>query len=152
MSRFYGWDDDGEEFAGQFALQMANEERSLKGKRGQASLRALEAALLALPEKRLISGRIIDQAGGVCAMGALAKHLGKELPKPSTDDDYEDYFTHTNRIGQACGVPEPVAMKIAWMNDEILGLGFGLGSDYTDEQRYEHMLAWVRKSLVGGNP
>lgn len=43
---------------------------AINGKRGQAALRALEAALVALPTKRLISGRIVKD-GDVCALGAL---------------------------------------------------------------------------------
>lgn len=64
-----GYSDD-EEYPGQFDLWRANVGRSLQGKRGQQALRDLEAALLALPEKRLIAGNLTKD-GMVCTVGAL---------------------------------------------------------------------------------
>jgi hypothetical protein len=58
MSRFDGdWEprEDGKNTAG---LWRANVKRALAGKRGQAALRDLRDALLALPEKRLIEGAL----------------------------------------------------------------------------------------------
>ena len=59
-----------EDYQGQFALWRANVGRSLAGARGQAALRDLEAALLALPEKRLIQNHLARK-GEVCTTGAL---------------------------------------------------------------------------------
>ena len=59
-----------EDYEGQFALFRANLNRSLAGKKGQAALRDLEAALLALPEKRLVGYHLVKD-GDVCATGAL---------------------------------------------------------------------------------
>jgi hypothetical protein len=56
---------DEEEIPSQFALWQANCRRSLKGKRGQAALRELEAALLALPSKRLIAEEFSNADGDV---------------------------------------------------------------------------------------
>src|SRR3989304_4835017 len=70
MSRFYD-DDYDENFPNQAALYEANTERALAGKRGQAFLREMESALIALPRKELIEGRVCH-LGQVCAMGALA--------------------------------------------------------------------------------
>lgn len=68
MSRIsYSEDED---FPGQFELWRHNLERSLKGKAGQLALRDLEAALLTLPEKKLI-GRKLVSGDAVCATGAL---------------------------------------------------------------------------------
>ena len=74
----YSEDDD---FNNQGLMWMANQERSIKGRKGQAALRELEAALLALPEKRLISGELENAVGEVCAVGALAKFKGKDNPR-----------------------------------------------------------------------
>lgn len=71
MSRF--GEGDGEEFAGQYELWRANAERAIKGRRGQQTLRDLEAALVALPSKRLIAGHLAFR-GEVCAIGALVAH------------------------------------------------------------------------------
>lgn len=56
---------------------------ALRGKRGQAFLRDLIAALDAMPEKRLVSGDLQDETGCVCALGALGRlprtsHLGAD--------------------------------------------------------------------------
>lgn len=59
-----------EQFPGQFALFRANVNRSLTGKAGRQALTELRDALLALPEKRLVESRFIDD-GEVCAVGAL---------------------------------------------------------------------------------
>lgn len=71
MSRF--GEGDGEEFAGQYELWRANVRRALAGRKGQAALRDLEAALLALPAPRLIHGHLAHN-GEVCAVGALVVH------------------------------------------------------------------------------
>ena len=62
-----------EDYPGQFFLWQANVARSLKGKKGQAALRDLEAALLALPEKKLIPYHL-TRKGDVCTTGALVAH------------------------------------------------------------------------------
>ena len=72
---------DEEDWPGQFALWDANCRRSIKGKAGQSELRELEAALLALPDKRLIRGSLTDDEGGVCAIACYAKHKGVDLSK-----------------------------------------------------------------------
>lgn len=74
MSR-YASDEYDENFANQSELWWANVERALAGARGQRALADLEAALLALPEPRLVEGRLATADGAVCAVGALALHL-----------------------------------------------------------------------------
>lgn len=74
MSRF-GYDGDYEEYyPNQGDLWWANIERALNGKKGQAALRDLEEALIALPEKKLVRGHIAKLDGSVCAVGALIVH------------------------------------------------------------------------------
>ena len=70
----------------------------LKGKPAQKHFQRLEAALLALPEKRLISGYVCDHHGDVCALGALALYEGVDRSKlaatwrvENTDYEYPDY-------------------------------------------------------------
>lgn len=69
MSRFA--DDYDEYYPNQGQMWWANVERAISGKKGQRALRDLEEALLALPEKKLISGHLALD-GQVCTMGALA--------------------------------------------------------------------------------
>jgi hypothetical protein len=159
-----------EDYPGQFNLWHANVRRSLAGSKGQAALRDLEAALLALPEKRLIANRVAKE-GDVCAVGAIVAHrkvsLGlareavlRELegdqttpPKwygtpetkpPWWDDpsqhDDEDEEGETEDIGVAAGIPRMVAWRLVALNDMDL--------DYcTPETRYEKVLAWTRRNL-----
>lgn len=151
-----GYSDE-EDFPGQFGLWQGNCQRSLKGKAGQAILRELEAALLALPSKRLIAESLVDTHGEVCAIGALAEFKGK-----ITDDMIGHGEYDTEEVGVELGMPRLVAWKIVEMNDLVFNgtdLVFYEGPyrwpgerpcEYvpiTPEQRYERMLAWVQKQL-----
>lgn len=150
---------DEEEWPGQFGLWDANCRRSIKGRKGQAALRELEAALLALPEKRLIADKLEDDEGRVCAIGALAKAKGVT---PKADPDYE-----MEEVGVELGMPRMVAWKVVAENDVTLDKvwnvaegplapndypyqgGLLLIRDVTPEERYEKMLAWVQEQLNG---
>ena len=130
MSRISYADD--EEFGGQFELWQANCRRSLKGKRGQAALRELEAALVALPEKALIHGDV-EYGGQVCAVGAAIKARGllDQVADDATDEVAVDLL----------GWPRLVAWKIVEMNDEQL-------CHVSEVERYDRMLAYVRELLA----
>ena len=152
---------DEEDRPGQFALWDANCRRSIKGQAGQRELRELEAALLALPEKRLIHGLLTDDEGGVCAIACYARHKGVDLSK--FDPEYE-----SDEVGIAAGMPRLVAWKVVALNDLELDTvwevaygperrGWGLykgGIPYvrkmTPEERYEKVLAWVRAQFRAG--
>lgn len=56
-----------------------NARRSLWGRKGQAVLREVRAALLAMPEKRLIAGSLLKD-GEVCAIGAWARYRLEQGP------------------------------------------------------------------------
>jgi len=154
-----------EDYPGQFALWQGNCQRSLKGKAGQAALRELEAALLALPDKRLIAHKMIDHEGDVCAIGALAKHKGRDLlSEPNVYEDGEfDGDGEMEEIGMELGMPRLVAWKVVELNDIQLD-GSNLVTcegpyrwysekpqvwvPITPEVRYERVLAWTRRQLV----
>lgn len=127
---------DNEEYPGQFELWQANCQRSLRGARGQRELRELEAALLALPEKRLIHGAA-EENGEVCAIACYGQRKGVDLSKFHA-------YSESDRIGVAGGMPRLVAWKVVEMNDEEF-------DRETPEQRYEKMFAWVRSQLVQEN-
>jgi len=164
---------DEEDVPGQFALFQANCRRSLQGKQGQSALRELESALLALPDKRLIAGKMIDADGEVCAIGALAKHKGRDLIAERRsqlaeigierhDDEFEG-DGDMEEIGVELGMPRLVAWRVVALNDiEIDGhyeripgptqdrwniYGLQVFVPATPEERYEKVLAWVRKQL-----
>lgn len=74
MSRF---DSDNEEGM-PWKLWEAVVSRALGGRKGQEALAAMESALVALPEQKLIEGHLASD-GAVCAIGALvAAHKAKE--------------------------------------------------------------------------
>ena len=157
---------DEEDYPGQFNLWEANCRRSLQGKAGQRELRELEAALLALPEKRLIHGTLTNEEGGVCAIACYAKHKGIDLAK--FDPEYE-----SDTVGIVAGMPRLVAWKVVALNDvEFEGRyayaegptreptypsyaphhGVWTFFPYTPEERYERVLAWVREQLLEPQP
>lgn len=133
---------DDEDFPGQFNLWQGNCQRSIDGKNGQAALRELEAALLALPEKRLIHGELQDSEGGVCAIGALAKYRNVEVK--SDPEEMEE-------VGVELGMPRMVAWKVVALNDVGLESYYdtltGKFKCFTPEQRYERVLKWVREQI-----
>jgi hypothetical protein len=146
-----------EPWQGAFELFRANTDRQLAGRKGQATLRELEAALLALPEKRLISNAIAC-GDEVCAVGALlvARRVAKgedrdevlaryQRVEPEDDewgdyDAYDGYEDPTETIAAAEGVPRLVAWRLAELNDMLL-------EDCTPEERYTRVLDWVRSHL-----
>ena len=152
------YSDDEEDFSGQWALFHANVRRSLHGKRGQAELRELEAALLALPVKRLIHEALVDAHGEVCAIGAYARHKGIDLARFDPEDESDE-------VGIVAGMPQLVAWEVVVLNDVMLDTvwevaegplqrweahyqgGIPLIRDMTPEERYARMLAWVREQL-----
>ena len=114
-----------EDYPGQFALWQGNCTRSLRSKAGQAALKRLEAALLAMPEKKLIRGKLVDNQAQVCALGALAKAEGV-LPQPDADDldqydeDLEDGYDEDDsaEFGESVlKFPKLVAWKVVEQND-----------------------------------
>lgn len=149
MSRFYEGDGEGR-FPNEWELWEANYMRALGGRKGQAALRDLEAALLDLPEPKLISSRL-SLNGQVCTMGALAVYrrcnkgedraaVLAELEQIITsEDDAEEYgAVKTANLGVSVGVTYTLAYGLAMLNDEL--------PDYshTPEERYNVVLRWVR--------
>lgn len=154
-----GYSED-EQFPGQFGLWQANCARQLLGKKGQTALKELEAALLALPSKRLIADQLVSENGDVCAIGALALHKGATTAQLAEEDDeaMED-------VGESFGLPRLVAWKVVEYNDVDLESysirapgpnqyghsyhpGYSLVVSVTPEERYEYMLNWVRALLA----
>lgn len=146
-----------EDFPGQFSLWRANLGRALRGRRGQAALRELRDALLALPDKKLIDGHIAKD-GAVCAVGALMldkkmKSLGvaREEALKLLEADYVPYGgwekwdgyddADTAEEAKAYGIPYMVAWRLVELNDEDLYKA-------DPEERYRRVLAWTEKQLA----
>lgn len=100
---------------------------AIRGKRGQAFLRELLAALDALPERKLIAHEL-QQDGAVCAIGAVGRARGLDMTALDPDD--------TETVAGTFGICDAMTREIVWLNDEI-------NSRSTPEQRFEDMRAWV---------
>lgn len=148
MSRSCYSDEFGDEFPGQLELYRANVARSIRSKAGQARLRELRDALLALPVKALEANTFADgtrDAPNVCALGAWALKKCDGDPQaakqmvPREADDWDTF----NAI-KAHGWPRLVVLEAIYQNDEATY------RVVTPEQRYAHVLAWVESQIVGG--
>lgn len=105
---------------------------AFKGKRGQAFLREMLAALDAMPQKRLVASEL-EKDGDVCALGCVGRQRGLV----QTEIDPEDY----EHVAKAFGIAEAMAREIEYHNDE------GEWNE-TPEQRWTRMRAWVAGQLV----
>lgn len=153
MSRFNCYECDGEGPPHEFWRQAAR--NALRGRKGQAVLRELREALLALSASRLLKGYFCHD-GEVCALGALAKYRlerGQAIPATfgraqytrleeiERAEDVEDEYT-TMYLGEKMGLKKTLAWAVAWENDEG-----GWDSD-TPEQRYQRMSRWVEGQIA----
>lgn len=158
MSRFVG-DDYDPQFANEWDLWEANWLRHLRGANGQEVLRDLRDALLALPERKLIEGRLADEQGCVCTVGALALYrrtLSGERPEDVLDElrnlikpderwgDIDAYEAEERTVacGVGLGLKRMMAMALAGKNDDWYA------DDKTPEQRFERVLKWVESKIA----
>lgn len=138
-----------------------NIQQALRGKKGKKFLIELEAALLALPEKRLAKGVMSaanehpdskrNSKNDVCALGAVALKramtAGKareEALKELADkfDPEESEWKTQKQAAQEVGISHPLAYAIIYRNDEYCH------SD-TPEKRYSRVLEWVQAKIAG---
>ncbi len=108
MSRS-GYSDDCENIV----LYRRAVDNALAGRRGQAFLRDLAAALDAMPIKRLAANSLQDSASGeFCTLGVLGHARGMNLAK--LEDQEPDV------VGDAFGIACSMAAEIVYMNDEAV--------------------------------
>jgi hypothetical protein len=101
---------------------------AIRGKRGQALLRDLLAALDAMPVKSLIANKL-DADGEHCALGVLAE--ARKMDVSSLDpDDYD-------AVGKTFGIAHQLAQEIVYINDEIC----------TPEKRWTTVRQWVASQI-----
>ena len=103
---------------------------AIRGKRGQALLRDLLAALDAMPAKRLIAYEFEDE-GEHCALGALGFARGMDL----TDLDPAD----SDMVAVAFNIAAPLAREIMFMNDDY--------PRHTPEKRWQIVRQWVEEQI-----
>lgn len=113
---------------GRWRAQVAS---TIRGKKGQAFLRELIAALDALPEKRLIASDL-EHAGNVCAIGSVGLARGIDMSMIDAEDPAQ--------VAAAFGITHQLAAEIEFMNDEAF-----YGRDA--EERWRFMRNWAVENL-----
>jgi len=172
MSRGGGeYEGDGEQFQNEWAFWEHRVRRVLSGKPGRKALAELREALLALPEKRLISNALstagkaklpvenrweaedrqalLAQGEGVCAVGAFVWHKRVKAgadPVQAMQDlplnpDYNGNPDQTISLGQRAGLSNTLAWVLMNRNDDTC-------ESLTPEERYESFLEWIDKQLA----
>lgn len=118
---------------------------AIRGKRGQAFLKEMLAAMDALPERTLIAHDLETADGAVCAIGSVGKARGIDM----SGIDPEDYCT----VANVFGINEKLAQEIVYMNDESTlwerdesGKAIREGDRFksiTPEGRFRLMRKWI---------
>jgi hypothetical protein len=108
---------------------------AIKGRRGQAFLREMLAAMDALPEKKLVQGEL-EAHGAVCALGSVARARGIDMANIDPTDQ--------KTVSGAFGISGALAREIAFQNDE----GIGSRRTETTEDRFSRMRAWIVAHLM----
>jgi hypothetical protein len=103
---------------------------AIRGRRCQAFLRELLAALDALPEKKLID-EDLEAGGQVCALGAVGRARGLNMSAIDPED--------REGVCAAFKIPMALACTIMHENDQ----DFLYWKTETPEQRFAHMRRWV---------
>jgi hypothetical protein len=139
MSRSgYIEDWDGDDW--QYALCRGRVVRAFRGKRGQAFLKEMLAALDAMPEKRLIAHDLETSDGAVCAIGSVGKARGVDMSKLDPED--------ADTVAGTFGIAPSMAREIVYENDE------GGIHNETPEDRFIRIRKWVVREIrdpVGGS-
>ncbi len=129
MSRS-GYSDDCENIG----LWRGAVESAVRGKRGQALLREMVAALDGLPVKELISDDVVRDSTHVCALGAVALARGLDVTHLEVTDG--------EAVAQAFGVARALACEVAYENDDG-----GPRNGETPAERWSRMRAWVAAQI-----
>lgn len=128
MSRS-GYSEDGDHLN----LYRGSVQRAIDGKRGQAFLAEMAAALDAMEVKELIAEEIVADDGQVCAIGAVARARRLDVAGLDVEDG--------EAVGKAFGIARSMACEIAYENEE---------TDYAESpaERWGRMRRWVQEHLL----
>lgn len=85
---------------------------AIRGKRGQAMLRELVAALDAMPEKRLAATELVTDEGDYCALGVLGRARGMDIESIDPEDH--------EAVADAFGIAHALACEVMFKNDEAV--------------------------------
>jgi hypothetical protein len=114
--------------------------RAIRGNRGQAFLREMAAAMDAMPVKELIAAKLVDDGGGVCAIGTVCQARGLDV----SDVDYHD----SESVGKAVGIARAMAAEIEYENDECAPYRWREKREpETPAERWRRMRKWVDENI-----
>jgi hypothetical protein len=139
MSRS-GYDYDGDYDQWKSIMWRANVDRAIRGRRGQAFLREMLAALDAIPTKRLID-RDLERLDGVCALGAVGRLRGTDMSGIDLEQYPEYEVPHV--VANTFGITGVLAAEIMYVNDEW----GGYWRTETPEQRWDRVRRWVAEQI-----
>ena len=128
MSRS-GYSDDCDE--NELNLWRGAVQSAIRGKRGQAFLREMLAALEAMSRQRLIANELQEADGEVCALGAVGLKRGMDMATIDPED--------RERVAREFGIAEALAAEIMNENDEAWCS--------TPEERWQRMRDWVQSQI-----
>lgn len=83
---------------------------AISGKRGQAFLHEMGAAMDAMEDKMLIHGQLVNAKGDSCAIGTVCAARGLDV---SEVDPHAP-----EQVGKAVGIARAMAAEIEYINDE----------------------------------
>lgn len=110
---------------------------AIRGRRGQAFLRAMRDALDAMPEKALIADEIVDDHGECCAIGAVALARGMDVSTLDPEDP--------DGVAAAFDVSQALVREITYMNDEWI-------HNPSAQRRWQYMRDWVERQIIENPP
>lgn len=145
MSRS-GYIDDWDDYLalGRYRGQVKS---AIRGKRGQAFLRELAAAMDAMPDKELIAQDLINEYGDCCTIGVVCK--ARELDVSKVDPEEPE------SVGALVGISRQMAAEIAYENDECSRLHkdeSGKWRQETPSERWQRMRKWVEANISKEHP
>ena len=108
---------------------------AMRGKRGQAFLKEMLAALDAMPEKKLIAHQL-ESGGAVCAIGSVGKARGLDMQGMDPED--------RDTVAETFGIAPALAAEIVWENDEANSY---FRNEEKPEARFARMRAWVASQI-----
>lgn len=140
--------------------------RAISGKRGQAALRELAAALDAMPVKILAAESLVNADGEFCTLGVLGQARALDMA-PIDPEDYE-------AVAAAFNLAPAMVREIVYENDEglrnrewvnvvICGpmrphsphrerhertVCISIPESFLAPKRWQHMRAWVEQNLA----
>lgn len=135
----FDYDEDTNLAIGRWQGRVAS---AIRGKRGQAFLRDMVAALDAMQVKELHPHNVSGSC--VCAMGAVGAYRGVDLSKAQDelDDECGDHEWATEYTGGMLDIAAALAREIAYENDE------GAWSGETPAQRWARMRVWASRRVA----